>query len=58
MIQLLKQTTIKFIIIIKNNSDITIVSAEISNKLPYGELKYVKKNQLIEFRENQSINMR
>ena len=35
----------------KNNSDITIVSAEISNKLPYGELKYIKKNQLIEFKE-------
>jgi dTDP-glucose pyrophosphorylase len=35
----------------KNNSDITIISAEISNKLPYGELMYKKKNQLIEFRE-------
>ena len=35
----------------KNNSDITIISAEISNKLPYGELIYKKKNHLIEFRE-------
>jgi len=35
----------------KNNSDITIVSAEISNKLPYGELKYIKKNQSVEFKE-------
>ncbi len=35
----------------KNNSDITIISAEISNKLPYGELKFKNKNQLIEFKE-------
>ena len=27
------------------------MSAEISNKLPYGELKYIKKNQLIELKE-------
>ena len=35
----------------KNKSDITIISAEISNKLPYGELKYNKKRELIEFKE-------
>jgi dTDP-glucose pyrophosphorylase len=35
----------------KHKSDITIVSAEISNKLPYGEIIGDKKNHLIEFKE-------
>ena len=35
----------------KYKSDITIISSEITNKLPYGELKFKKKNQLIEFKE-------
>ena len=34
-----------------NNSDITIIAANISNKLPYGVLKYGKRNTLAEFKE-------
>ena len=34
-----------------NNSDITIIAANISNKLPYGVLKYGKRNTHAELKE-------
>jgi NDP-sugar pyrophosphorylase family protein len=36
---------------LENHNDITIVAANISQKIPYGVLKYGEKNQLIDFKE-------
>ena len=36
---------------LENNNDITILAANISEKIPYGVLKYGKKDNLIDFKE-------
>ena len=41
---------------LENHNDITIVAANISQKIPYGVLKYGEKNQLIDFKEKPVLN--